>query len=58
MAVRGHESGGEGGGGALGGDQSGNELMIYSSLYKPSDVLYVFRFRGTGVVLNTAGLTG
>lgn len=52
------EACGEGGGGALGGDQSGNELMIYSSLYKPSDVLYVFRFRGTGVVLNTAGLTG
>ena len=52
------EACGPGGGGTKGGDQSGNELMVYHSLFDASKISHVYRFVGTGVVLNTAGLVG
>ena len=52
------EACGPGGGGTKGGDQSGNELKVYHSLFDAGSISHVYRFTGTGVVLNTAGLTG
>ena len=52
------EACGPGSGGKKGGDQSGGELQVYHKLYDASTISHVYRFTGTGVVLNTAGLTG
>ena len=52
------EACGPGGGGTKGGDQSGNELKVYKSLFDAGSISHVYRFTGTGVVLNTAGLAG
>ena len=52
------EACGPGSGGKKGGDQSGGELQVYHHLYDAGSISHVYRFTGTGVVLNTAGLTG
>ena len=52
------EACGPGSGGKKGGDQSGGELQVYHKLYDAGTISHVYRFTGTGVVLNTAGLTG